>query len=77
MKTVMYQGYTIKSFPQRGKTFDAWTISLEIVWQHNGAPMTQSVTADTPYVTEGEADLHGITHAQRLIEGKGSGMSVA
>ena len=57
MKTVVYQGYSIKSFPQHGRAVDAWTISLEIFWEHHGTPMTQSFTADTHCGSEEEADL--------------------
>jgi len=38
--------------------------------------MTQSVTADTVYVSEEEADLHGIAYAQRIIDGKVPGLAL-
>jgi hypothetical protein len=76
MKTVIYEGYTIKSFPQQGKNCNAWTIAIEIFWEHHGTPMTQSFTADTHYGSEEEADLHGITYGQRIIDGKVQGSAL-
>ncbi|SLM46558.1 protein of unknown function [Nitrospira japonica] len=76
MKTVIHQGYTIKSFPQHGRTFNEWTISLEIFWRHKGTTRTRSFTADLPYGSEEEADLHGISYAQRIIDGNVPGLSV-
>jgi hypothetical protein len=55
---------------------DEWTINLEIFWEHHGTTMTQSVTADTVYVSEEEADLHGIAYAQRIIDGKVPGLAL-
>jgi len=76
MRIVVYQGYTIKSFPQQGRKLDEWTISLEIFWQHNGTTRTRSFTADSLYSSEEEADLHGISYAQRIIDGNVPGLSV-
>lgn len=76
MKTVVYQGYTIKSFPQQNLKSAQWTINLEIFWEEHGVTTVRSFTAETHYVTEEDADLHGIAYGQRIIDGKVVGVSV-
>jgi len=77
MKTAVYQGYTIKSFPQQHFKSDQWVISLEILWQHDGVPTVKSFTADTHYASEEDADVHGIAFGQRIIDGTVSGLSLS
>ncbi|HMU55010.1 MAG TPA: hypothetical protein PKA61_08385 [Nitrospira sp.] len=76
MKTVEYQGYTIKSFPQQQLRSGQWTIHLKIFWKDHDATTMKVFTDDTPYATEEEADLHGITYGQRIIDGKVPGLAV-
>lgn len=76
MKTVVYRGYTIRSFPQQHPTSDRWRISLDIFWTHDGVNMMRSFTADSLYATKEDADLHGITYGQDIIDGKIDGCSI-
>jgi len=76
MKTVIYQGHTIKSFPQQARNSVHWTISLSVFWNQDGVPTIRSFTVDTAYSTEIEADLHGVAYAQRIIDGKVPGVSL-
>jgi len=76
MKTVVYRGYTIKSFPQQHPTYDRWRISLDIFWVYDGMNMMRSLTTDSLYATEEDADLYGITYGEEVIDGKIDGLSL-
>jgi len=76
MKTIVYQGYTIKSFPQQQLKSNQWAISLEIFCEHDGVTTVKSFTAETHYATEEDADLNGISYGQDIIDGKVSGLSL-
>jgi len=76
MRTVVYQGYTIKSFPRQCFSSGQWTIHLQIFWNDHGVTTMKVFTANTPYATEVEADIHGIGYRQRLVDGTIAGISV-
>ena len=75
-QTVHYQQYTIKSAPEQSMKGGRWRLKISISWEEVGATMVRPFTADTTYQTESEADIHGITYAQRIIDGKVPGLSV-
>lgn len=70
-----YQKYLIKSFPQPTRD-DRWTINISIIWDEAGMTTLKPFTAESVYQTEAEADLHGITFGQRIIDGKVPGLSI-
>jgi len=76
MRTVVYQGYTIKSFPHQRLQSGQWTVHLQIFWNDHGVTTMKVFTADTPYATEDEADIHGIGYGQRIIDGRMVGVSL-
>ncbi|WP_080885419.1 CV_2116 domain-containing protein [Nitrospira japonica] len=76
MKSVVYEGYTIKSFPQQHLKSGQWKISLDIFWEAHGVTTVKCFTAETHYATEEDADLNGSTYGQDIIDGKVPGLSV-
>jgi hypothetical protein len=76
-QTVRYQKYIINSSPQQSLNGGRWKLTISIAWQENGASTMKSFTTDTPYQTESEADVHGITFGQRIIDGKIPGISLS
>ncbi|MEO7862609.1 MAG: PilZ domain-containing protein [Nitrospirales bacterium] len=75
-KTLEYQGYTIQSSPHRRTDGVKWQLRIFIsVDDHRGVE-AREFSADVLYATEQEADIHGITFGQRLIDGKIEGQSV-
>jgi hypothetical protein len=75
-KTVEYQGYTIQSAPHHPAGGDKWRLRIFISLEGRRGVRTGEFSADALYATEQEADIHGITFGQRLIEGKVEGQSV-
>jgi hypothetical protein len=80
MKVIQYQGYTIRSYPRRlpkrdGPKRDGWTIKISISWQTDGLTKVKEYSADSPFPSEAEADIHGITFGQRIIDNKIPGLS--
>jgi hypothetical protein len=75
-KTVLYKAYTIRSTPVCLFPTGQWGIEISIAWEHEGGELDLPFSSDTPYTTENEADAHGITFGQRLIDGKVPGLSV-
>jgi len=75
-KTVEYRGYTIQSAPQHPVDGEPWRLRLVISVEDRSGVRTREFSADVVYATEQEADIHGITYGQRLIDGKVDGQSV-
>jgi hypothetical protein len=80
-KTVEYEGYPIQSAPHHPVDNERWQLRIFIsLDDHRGGgsvrPATREFSADVLYAIEQEADIHGITFAQRLIERKVEGLSV-
>ena len=75
-KTVSYEGYTIQSFPTCLADGEKWRLRILISFEQHGRVTTREFSADVLYATEQEADIHGITFGQRLIDGKVEGQSV-
>ncbi|HKQ34010.1 MAG TPA: PilZ domain-containing protein [Nitrospiraceae bacterium] len=75
-KTIQYQGYTIQSSPQYQTDTGKWQLRIFISVDGTGTVRTRELSADGVYATEQEADVHGITFGQRVIDGKVDGQSV-
>jgi len=75
-KIVEYQGYAIHSSPRHLADDEKWGLRIFISMDDHRDVRTREFSADGVYATEPEADLHGITYGQRLIDGKVDGRSV-
>ena len=75
-KTVSYEGYTIQSASRCRADCGKWQLRILISFEQHGGIKTREFSADGLYATEQEADIHGITFGQRLIDGKVEGQSV-
>ena len=73
-RSVIYQRYTISSVPMQNTETGQWQLRISISVEQDGA--TESIPYWMPleYATEAEADMHGITFDQRIIDGKISGL---
>ncbi len=75
-KTVEYQGYKIQSAPYPLANGETWRLRIFIALEDHRGVRTREFSSDVVYVTEQEADIHGITFGQRLIDGKVEGRFV-
>ena len=76
-KTVKHEGYTIQSAPHHGAGGTKWQLRIFISFEDRRGVRTGEFSDKILlYATEQEADIHGITFGQRLIEGKVEGQSV-
>ena len=75
-KTLEYEGYTIQSTPQCQTDSEQWQVRIVISFEDHRGVRTREFSAEGLYVTEQEADIHGTTFGQRLIDGKVEGQSV-
>ena len=73
-RSVIYQRYTINSLPAQNTETGQWQLRISIFFEQDGA--TESIPYWMPleYATEAEADIHGITFGQRIIDGKIPGL---
>jgi len=74
MKAIHYQGFTIRSYPRRFPKRGGWTIKISISWRADGLNKVKEYSADSPFPSEAEADIHGITFGQRIIDKKIPGL---
>jgi hypothetical protein len=74
-KLIEYQGYTIESVPYLGDG-QKWQLSIFISVEDERGVRTRTFSPEGVYASEQEADIHGITFGQRLIDGKVEGQSV-
>lgn len=75
-KQTEYNGYTIDSNPLYEPTGNKWQLRIYISVHHAQGVRTRELASDSWYVTESEADIHGIAFGQRVIDGKVEGWSV-
>lgn len=75
-KSVEYQGYTIQSAPEHPIDDAKWRLRIFISVEDDRGVRTRTFSPDGVYATEQEADIHGVTFGQRLIDGKVEGRSV-
>lgn len=76
MRALQYQHYTIRSYPRRLPKAGGWTIKISISWKKDGRIKVKQYSADSPFPTEAEADIHGISFGQRIIDNKIPGLSL-
>ena len=75
-KTVLYKDYTIRSTPIQHPATGLWSIETWIASERAGVKAEWPFALETAYQTEQEADIHGITFRERVIDGKVPGLSV-
>jgi len=75
-KTVEYEGYTIHSTPHYQTDSEQWRLRIFISFKDHRGVRTREFSSEVLYATEQEADIHGATFGQRLIDGKVEGQSV-
>ena len=63
------QGCTIISIPMQAVGTHEWKPKIMISTEREGVVASQSYTHDTTYIMEEDADLHGITMGQQIIDG--------
>jgi len=75
-KTIEYEGYTIQSTPLYVKEWEKWQLRVVISSKVQRGNRTREFSTEVLYVTEQEADIHGVTFGQRLIDGNVEGQSI-
>lgn len=75
-RTADYQGFTIRSTPQYQTEWQEWRLHVAIACETPHGTRTRDFPLEIMYPSEEEADIHGITFGQRLIDGKVKGFSV-
>ena len=73
---VEYEGYLIQSTPQYQADGEKWRMCIVISSKDHPGARSREFTSDVLYATEKEADIHGTTFGQRLIDGKVEGQSL-
>jgi hypothetical protein len=76
MKALRYQGTIIRSYPRRLAKRGEWTIKISISWQTGGLTKVKEYSADSPFTSERQADIHRITFGQRIVDNKIPGLSL-
>ena len=71
-----YKNYTIRSTPLQLLDSMQWTIEITIEWERDWQVTGRPFSVQSTYATEVEADHHGITYGQRIIDGQVPGFSV-
>ncbi|MBC7838352.1 MAG: PilZ domain-containing protein [Nitrospiraceae bacterium] len=74
-RTITYEGYTIQSTPHE-IAGEKWRLHIRITGNDHRGVRTSNFPAQVLYTSEQEADIHGITFGQRVIDGKVEGLSV-
>ena len=69
-----YKGSVIKSTPEPIAASGEWRLRITIYWKTSGMLNMQPFSGPTVYDTEEEADIHGITYGQRIIDERVSGL---
>ena len=75
-KTIEYEGYTIQSAPHHLLDGEKWRLRIFISFEDHRGVRTRQFSTEVLYATEQEADIHGTTFGQRIIDGKVEGQSV-
>jgi hypothetical protein len=75
--TILYEGYAIQSLPRYLAEWEKWQLRIVISFKQHGATQSREFSSEILYMTEQEADLHGVTFGEYLIDGKVEGRSVA
>ena len=69
-KIVPHGMYLIGSLPLYQAVTHMWKPVITISWAHDGNMTTRSFHTEGTYQSEAEADTHGISFGQRLIDGE-------
>ena len=72
-----YKNYAIRSTPVQHPDSRQWTLSITIEWERDGIVTARPFSAENTFRTETEADIHGISDGQLIIDGQVQGFSVA
>ena len=72
--SVIYQRYTINSVPTQNTETGQWQLRISISLEKDAATKSIPFWMPLEYATEAEADMHGITFGQRIIDGKIPGL---
>jgi len=75
-KTVEYEGYTVQSRPYYDTNWNKWQIRIVIPCKSPQGTQTREFSSMVLYETEQEADIHGVSFGQHLIDGKVEGQSI-
>jgi hypothetical protein len=75
-RSVTYQGYTIASSPTYDSRTGEWRLSISISWDRDGNRISRPYWIPVSYSSETEADIHGITFGQRIIDRKVPGIAL-
>ena len=75
-KTVEYERYTIHSTPQYQPDSEQWRLRIFLSFEDHRGVRTREFSSEVLYATEQEADIHGTTFGQRLIDEKVEGQSI-
>ena len=73
-RSVIYQRYTIRSLPTQNTETGQWQLRISIFFEQDGATESTPYWMPLEYATEAEADMHGITFGQRIIDDKIPGL---
>ena len=73
---VEHEGYIIQSTPKYQSDREEWRVCVVISSKDHPRARSREFSPDVMYATEHEADIHGTTFGQRLIDGKVEGQSV-
>jgi hypothetical protein len=73
-RSVIYQRYTISSVSTPNTETGQWQLRISISVEEDGATKSIPYWMPLEYATEAEADIHGITFGQRIIDGKIPGL---
>ena len=76
-RTAIYKGYAITSSPVHNVQTGQWRLSIAIAWESGGNTISRPYWIPVSYSSESEADIHGVTFGQRIIDGKVAGISVS
>jgi hypothetical protein len=76
-RSVVYQGYTVRSAPRYDAEWGKWAINIIVSVEHPTGTKMRQFSGEVLYASEQEADVHGLAFGQRLIDGKVQGRSVA
>ena len=73
---VEYQGFKIQSAPHHQTVRDKWRLLIVISFEDQRGVRSREFSPEVLYATEHDADIHGATLGQRIIDGKVEGQYV-
>jgi len=76
IKDITYKNYTIRSNPVYLSDTEQWKPTIAITWERRGGMTSRKFSGPITYSTKQEADDHGITFGQQIIDGQVLEMSV-